>query len=744
MNSFRNLWSLRSLVCCLLGGAVLTAVLGTVGHAAEPAPLTLQTPSGTLSVDAKGISLAPSIADCPAVRANGQPMWKLTLQKEARPPITDKPIVLTDLSQAVKREKLADGIRLSWTQLVDAKDPKRTWHVGLTLDIRRCGDAFQVTGTIKNDEPGWLVAGFSGPWFNGVQVDLATHPALLPQGFGTRVDRLPQGKGKMGQWRQRGSLFQVAAYYPSAGGTMQWCALAGTQGGLYLGGHDATHGTKAFALLYNPQSQQFALTVEHRLFCAAGKQWAVPPTVLRPYRGTWHAAARYYRAWVDRAVPVRQVPAWARDASGWLLCILKQQNGEVLWNYPSLVKLADVADQRGIDILGLFGWAHGGHDHLYPDYIPDAKMGGEAALRQALKEVRRRGKRSIIYANGQLEERDTEFWRTQGRALAVIKQDGISAQERWHKYRNAPYYQFDLGCLATQGWYDRMLSLALQANDLGADGILFDQLGGGGPMACYAEGHGHPVPSLVYEADRVRLLRRIADHMSAINPDFIVMTEGLHDSVADSISLFHGCVRGVFAPDIPARAQGGLASGLYPELFRYTYPEVMSTIRIPTPMMNRLVANYICTFGFRYEIESRYAPDVRYLREDRVPETSEYAEVLSPPDIPMMQATPPTAATRYLKQVIEFQRSHRDLLWRGRFTDDEGFTFQGPGLVAKSYQAGDRLGVLVWNPTEQPARFTLTVPKAKLVSAAEPECPSVDATSALAPQSVRLLVWKRQ
>ena len=70
----------------------------------------------------------------------------------------------------------------------------------------------------------------------------------------------------------------------------------------------------------------------------------------------------------------------ARNASGWLLCILKQQNGEVMWDYRSLNALCDVADKRGLDMLGLFGWAHGGHDHLYPDYNR-TPMGGERPRR---------------------------------------------------------------------------------------------------------------------------------------------------------------------------------------------------------------------------------------------------------------------------------------------------------------------------------------------------------------------------
>lgn len=724
-------------------GAAAVVVCGSAWAAGE-APLRVSGPKGELSVDSRGISLAPSIASCPAIRATEGPMWSLALQKQGAPPIHDAPVILTDQGQAVRRETTPDGIRLTYPSL--AREGK-TWRIGLTLDIRRKGDAFEVTGQLANDEPGWVVCGLTGPVLSGIQADLATHPALLPEGFGRRVNRVPQAQGKFAPWQPAGTRFEIACAYPSNRATMQWCALAGAEGGFYLGCHDPAHGAKDFCIRYDPRDKQLGLAIRHHFFCAAGQRWGLPPTIWMPYEGSWHAAARYYRAWIDAARPPRQVPAWARGASGWLLCILKQQNGEVLWDYPSLEKLAEVADQRGLDILGLFGWAHGGHDHLYPDYHPDPLMGGDAALRHALNQVHRRGKRAILYANGQLIERDTDYWKTQGRHLAVIQSSGEPVQQTWHKYYNAPAYHFDLACLAADAWYERMLSLALQANDLGADGILFDQLGNTGPMACYAPGHGHPVPTMVYAGDRVALLRRIADHMRAINPDFIVMTEGLHDSVLDSIALFHGSVLGVFSAsvsEISARASEGSVSASFPEMFRYTFPEAMSTLRVPTPMMNRAMANYACLYAFRYEIESRYAPDVRYLRDNRVPEAAEYDQVISKPDIAMMRATPPEKATRYLKQVIELQRAHADLLWRGRFVDELGFAFQGPGLLAKAFEAGDRLAVVVWNPGDRAATFTLTVPNADLVSAAEPEKHSVQASDPLAPQTLRVLVWKKK
>jgi hypothetical protein len=160
-------------------------------------------------------------------------------------------------------------------------------------------------------------------------------------------------------------------------------------------------------------------------------------------------------------------------------------------------------------------------------------------------------------------------------------------------------------------------------------------------------------------------------------------------------------------------------------------------------MLNRLAANYACVYGLRYEIESRYAPDVRYLKEGVIPTRADYADILSPPSIAMMAATPPAEATRYLRQLVEFQRRHAALLLRGRFVDDRGFQFKGERLIAKAYAAGNQLGVLVWNPTDKPATFSLNVPKARLVAAAEPERGKVEAFSPLPAQSVRLLLWQK-
>lgn len=645
-------------------------------------------------------------------------MWSLRLKGASRE------VLLLSTGQKPRLETSSDGVRLVYESLTDGKN---VWNVGLTLDFRRKQDAFEISGELRNDHDGVMVSDLACVALSGIAAPPETHPLLWPNGLGQRLG----GGGKGGE-----RTFP----YPSRTGTMQWCAFAGERGGLYVGCHDATHGAKTFASRFDPKTGRSTLSIRHQPFCATGGRWTLPTTVLLPYNGTWHTAARFYRAWFDSVAKVRPHLDWVRDASGWLLCILKQQNGSVMWPYPSLEQLADIADERGLDILGLFGWAHGGHDHLYPDYIPDPQMGGPEALRRALKEVRHRGKRSIIYANGQLMDIATEYYQTQGKDQAVLREDGTPVRQDWQKFRSFGPVKCALACQASEGWHKRMFELARQAHDLGADGILFDQLGVTGPMACWAKNHDHPSPAMVYAGERAAWVRRVADEMKRIAPEFIVMTEGIHDSVLDSVPLFHGCMVGVFTPT----EKELLAGTTFPEMFRYTFPEVLTTQRHPTPMLNRLAANYTCVYGLRYEIESRYAPDVRYLKEGVIPTRADYADILNPPNVEMMAATPPAEATRYLKQLVEFQRRHAALLLRGRFEDDRGFEFKGERLIAKAYAAGNQLGVLVWNPTDKPATFSMSVPKARLATAAEPERDQVEPLSPLPPQTIRLLVWQKE
>ena len=455
----------------ILAATALSFASTAFATGAAISPAQLSSPQGTLTLEQRGISLAPRHAACPPIAAQDWPLWTLVLQTPSTPSAAGTRRVLSAAGQQARQEATADCIRLVYDKLTDGE---QTWQIRLALEIRKSGDGFQISGELRNDADGWIVRELKCPILGGITADPAVHPLLWPNGLGQRFSAASPGSER-------------SFSYPSGTGTMQWCAFAGAARGLYLGCHDAAQGGKTFSVRSAPPGKQFGFSITHQPFCARGQRWELPATVLLPYAGSWHVAARHYRAWFDSVKPPRPVADWARNSSGWMLCILKQQNGDVMWDYAALEQLCDIADRRGLDVLGLFGWTHGGHDRFYPDTYPDPLMGGSDALRRGLEQVRRRGKRAILYVSGQDIDTATDYYRYQGNDVLLLSERSEAQTMSIRKFNSSTPVVFAKACNGAEPWFDRMLACAVQAQRLGADGVIYDTLGVTGPASCFAE-----------------------------------------------------------------------------------------------------------------------------------------------------------------------------------------------------------------------------------------------------------------
>ncbi len=683
------------------------------------------------------------------------PEWQLTLEQEG----SAKSVTLAGARQECREEVSAPGVRRFVCDRLT--DGCQSWDVQVVVEERTVPDGKSYKGKIVNNDKGIRVTAFEGPYFDRVRVDPFDAALYIPQGMGRRISSFPQANApkippvpaasdhntwaKTGWFRRKdGRMTFDTGFHPGATGiTMPWTALDSGYGTYYVGVHDSKAQPKRFRLRWTPNERRAEPAFDHRLFLEAGGTWEIPETVCEKLEGDWHQGAKRYRAWYDTVREVRTAaPAWTQDVTGWVLVIMRQQNEEVFWKYTDIPKLCDVAERNGLNCIGLFGWTKGGHDHLYPDYDPSDEMGGVAGLKAGIAEAHRRGIKVYIYANGQLQQVGaTEFWKQHGERLALVKRDGTRVIQTYHKYKDIPVYQFALGCLYGTAWHDRMLALAEQAASFGADGILYDQLGIFAPFACYGKGHGHPTPYFSYAEERPAFMRTIADAMQKKHPDFALLTEGLHDTILDSTGLFHGCEYGVFASDVSAvrsRATNAQVES-FPELWRYTFPELVTTTRLPTPMNTRAQMNFTAVFGLRSEIEVRYRADRTYVLEGKVPVKADYGTVKNIPDLDAMASTPPETASAYMKAVCDFQRAHTKYLMKGRFVDDEGFTCANPALVAKRFVAADGTSaVCVWNVTDKPAEVKIDGLGAAKVIAAPGTAP-VDGP--LAADSLRLYVF---
>ena len=663
--------------------------------------------------------------------------WNMAVEFEGE----KAPLTVESVEQACRRE----GGRLMYGPLTCGG---RTLDMKVVVNVCDTPSGKAYSGVVENNDKRVRVTMFNGPRLDTVALDPAKAHIYIPAGFGCRLNYFPTDQKKLEPWEKKSKeiMYLETSPYPSRHLSMPWIAIDTGSGTWYAAVHDAQERFKRIGIRWYNREKKTDVRFRHLVSIRAGDKWELPETVFEKVDGDWHAAAKRYRAWFDSAhKAVRSAaPDWTRDLTGWLLVIMKQQNEELMWPYTDIPKLCDVAERNGLNSIGLFGWTVGGHDHLYPDYDADPKMGGAAALKVGIAEAHRRGIRVCIYANGQLQQIGaTKFWGEHGEKIAIRKRDGSPYIQTYHKYKDIPVYQFALGCLHAAPWHDRMLALARQARSFGADAILYDQLGVTTPFECWGKGHGHPVPWTSHCEDRPGFVRRIADEMHATDKDFAVFTEGLHDGLLDTIGMFHACQPGSFMSDVnvlkTSRATSRANAEPFPELFRYTFPELVTTTRNPTPMTLRSFVNYAAVFGLRHEIEIRYMPDRTYALDGKVPTKKDYGEVKNLPSLQAMQAEPPAVASAYMKAVGDFQRTHAKYLLRGRFVDDEGITCRNR-VVAKRFVADDGTSaVCVWNVTDKPVSVSFSAlgrPKGVFAPAGE------GTMGPLAPDSIRLYVFK--
>ena len=633
--------------------------------------------------------------------------------------------------------------------------------VGVELVRRETDCGVKVSGRVTNRTADRRLVRFSLPGFKHVKV--RGKPRLyLPYGLGMRVSDFPKSAADADKklWKDLGDgtlecdpvwWHRLDFWYPSARRSMSYLALEGEGETVYVACEDPAFGNKLVHVVYDPAARDFSFRVEHMLALAPGESADLPPTAMERLDGDWHAAAKRYRRWSDTAFRPLGHSRAGRDFTGWLLVIVKQQNGEIVWPYADFDQLADEAVRHGVGWVGLFGWTEHGHDNRYPDYAPCPQMGGRAALVEGVKKLHEKGIKVWNYANGQLLDHDaTDYWRTTGRRHLVVRADGTFESECWQKYFSHPAHVLDVACLHSEAWFRKMLHEARVAADLGMDGILYDQLASVQSRRCYAADHGHPVGAAVQGGERVRFVRRLDEEMQKVKPGFHVLTEGFCDCELGAISVFHGYAPGVFAAaewlDTVDPRRGGKGV-TYPEMARYTFPEIVISMRTPEPMATRANANYAAMLALRHDIEIRYAPDRRYVQEGRIPEIADYADVVAKPCLADLRAgVPQTVARDYLKSVCDFQKAHGEFLLAGDFADTEGFSVEGDPVVARGFRnAAGGLAVLVWNTsTNAPARFAVSAKGAAVKAAYEPgKSGAVDPASPLAPDALRLVVVRQ-
>lgn len=580
-------------------------------------------------------------------------------------------------------------------------------------------DAFSFSGTVSCASEKWQIRELTCPLFTELSVKGSDTQIIWPNSLGERFSDLNQ--------------FGSRSFdYPSTSGSMPWFTINSGNQGIYLGCHDKERGSKNFRLEYLNKRNIFRSSVSFPVYA---NKFIIPPVMIKPYTGTWHIASKFYRSWFDTHFRLPVISDWMRDNAGLMLTILKQQNGSVMWHYNDIEKLCDIAGKLNIRLIGLWGWAIGGHDRLYPDYTPDNLLGGMEKLKKAISSARKRGFKIIVYSNGTIMDASTEFYRTNGIKTIQMNEKKQPNIEFYLKHSNTSPVILARACPGSSLWRNLILGLAQNAKSLGVDAFYIDQVGVRVPFLCFSDKHDHILPQEAYTKYRFKMMHDIRASMKETDPEFSIITEGTVDALLPEIDVFHGLGPGSI-----------ITPNSFPEMFRYTFPESIIIQLNPSPALTRYDANYAAVYGLRHEIMCRYEPDAEYLKSGHLPSQKDYSDLYinDPPSVKKITEAPAGEVSDYVHKLIEFENRYGLFFRRGKFIDHDGIEITGEDIVAKGFLSGNRLAVVVWNRNSSGVRnFSVSVGGYRLAEIAEPGKTDVSLTSGLDANSLRLLIFEK-
>lgn len=585
--------------------------------------------------------------------------------------------------------------------------------VFLTLTVALSGDRILFGGEIRNESES-VVDELIYPCLGALEtLDGAAPDWLLPEQCGVRYrDICAYLAAEIG----RENLYEKKETYPGEL-SMSWMALTGGRDVLSFSAHDPLFHAMSLRAR-GSATGGVTLEADKMCFVEPNQTWTIPEYDARLYRGAWREAADDYVRWAKTWRRPIEPTEWMKRSNGYFLVINKQQYGAEAWPYDTLGELYERAVSHGCDTVGLFGWYHTGHDNNYPDLAVSPTLGGADGLKAGIRAVQAAGGHVTLYYQGHLIDPASPFYRREGAQWEGKNVWGTPYYEFYPKACYSDFLRFfsnkafSTVCPSAPAWHEMMADRLDWISGFGADGALYDQIGGMPPRPCFNKAHPHKNgnPALSYTQGRLRLLSKIRDR-AASHADFVFMSE----HITDLYSQFLDCIHGV-RTEPAARGKTAVGREVMPELFRYCFPETMITVRNAQPFMDARLVNYALLYGFKFEMELRYDTDKRFIRAGGDEEKRVYA-----------------------KRIADMRRSYEKWLLLGEFRADEGI--EAVNVQASVFRAADgSRAVVMWNDTDAEITPVLRLTDGKIARWAMPDGEGDGLPARLAPNGVAVLL----
>jgi len=253
----------------------------------------LKTSEATLTIDQKGnLKIIQDQGQIIKINTSINNLWKITMKNN----LTGKESVIYP-DKGVKLIKTGDVLQLKKD---DFSIGTNSLPVSAEFTISVKDDAFCFSGNLKSNSKEWEFKELTYPDISGIKINSKGVKIYWPESLGECYDNPGQFGSKSFE-------------YPGTHGSMAWYSVNSPESGFYIGGHDPQRGSKKFSLSFNDSDNSFNTVISFPVY---SNEFKIPDVIIKPYKGSWHSASKFYRAWFDENFKLATNSQWIRDNAG--------------------------------------------------------------------------------------------------------------------------------------------------------------------------------------------------------------------------------------------------------------------------------------------------------------------------------------------------------------------------------------------------------------------------------------------
>ena len=532
--------------------------------------MNLQTKFLRFEIDENGGNAGFIISGKEDCAARGSDYFRLILDDGLR---TEIPI----MSHKQTGKAVMDGDKLVITYDKLVSEYGDTYDVKFTVTVEIEDGLFKFTPAVENNTKDVRVNECFCPLadFNELYGDKKDDIIYFPNGLGTRVeDPWKFLKNMTSVWYQHDE-YEVFWHYHYPRATMGWFGVESNGHFLYVARYDdkARHCFMTVKQRIHAEPTNLMVGFDHFPMARPGEKLVIPSTVVGILEGDWRAGADVYRAWADKTFfKVTKKHDWVKKMVGWQRIIMRSQYGEDYYKASDLPKIYEEGAKRGIHTIFLFAWWKEGMDRNYPTY-QEPYPGAFKELSENIKKVQDMGGHIILECNCHFLDPNNPYYKEFGDEVKILDINGNEIRPAFvypgrGEFR-ATYgaHQFPICCSGTERWRNQVLSQLQMMGDMGADCVFADCFCGCPYQPCFNDRHEHGARVDEEWVGHRKFFEAAVDYCDSA--DKVFAGEVVTDVAAAYTQFIHGLVNVDFK----------IKSNQFPQLFRYTFPEVITTER---------------------------------------------------------------------------------------------------------------------------------------------------------------------